>query len=754
MNKTIISSLWIALFCFVLSIGLILAITWPWCLHFNGEFLNHWDPPFHAWKLEFIARRIIAGDWFVRSTNTNMLYPYSGTLYYEALQWPPAVFAAMLFSFTSLSSELIYHITLVIFWALSAPCMYYLLRQLECKIIPAVVGSVIFCVLPHRISYMVEFQMEIIFAMPLFFAFLLRWFKNHRIIDGFLAVICWWLFAVSELYQAVFVAMTVPFIALAFITKKSSILKEKKFWFSASLTIFFGICLLFVLLVPYLQQHSAGAVHRSFSEIRNHSAQPFSFLIPFGRFAPWTISARDDEFSLYPTITLLLLTFGASIFIFLKIIRYRKESPAIYWSGLLFSLSTMLFFGIALLLQFRMLPILGRVFHIWTISSLLMVFSAIAFAIFHQKCENSRITFMKGFLSITVLFFFFSFGPLITLGSDKNELACHYNLLYIVCYNYIFPFLSGFRVVSRFGVIVLFFMILAASIFVDVLIRRISKLHQAKASILLGIIIICGVVIEAIPREQWGYVKIDNQRDSPAISRFIEQHPICTLAICPSGPRRIEGPRMFSLLKGDWPYVYAWGGYFPEYSSYIASEINSHDPKKIHYELSRFFPDAILMIDKASLKPVKYRVPEFNGLYIENTSILDYDKIYSSIAEIQDYDERFSIFKLKQHPPMPEFSKIFRSDVAIANPNLKCKINSAPKSMVNIYFNNSAMSTIYTDAKGEADFTANLAQYDFEKSSFNTFSVKADGTNLVSISSFMLFSEDGIYHDVMMPYSQ
>ena len=162
------------LFSFVMAVVLILAITCPWFLHFQGEFLDHWDPPFHAWKLEFIAKRILAGDWFVQTTNTNMLYPYSGTFYYEALQWPPALFAAALFKFTTMPSELIYHVTLIVFWALSAPCMYYLLRQLNCNIIPSIIGALIFCILPHRISYMVEFQMEMIFVMPLFFAFVFR----------------------------------------------------------------------------------------------------------------------------------------------------------------------------------------------------------------------------------------------------------------------------------------------------------------------------------------------------------------------------------------------------------------------------------------------------------------------------------------------------------------------------------------------------------------------------------------------------
>ena len=47
---------------FLAAAALVVAVTWPWALHWRGEFLEHWDPPFHAWKLEFMARRILAGD--------------------------------------------------------------------------------------------------------------------------------------------------------------------------------------------------------------------------------------------------------------------------------------------------------------------------------------------------------------------------------------------------------------------------------------------------------------------------------------------------------------------------------------------------------------------------------------------------------------------------------------------------------------------------------------------------------------------
>ena len=96
----------------------ILAITWPWARTFASAVLDHWDPPFHAWKLEYVARAILAGHLLPPDGNTNMYYPYSGAFYFEALHWPQAVFAAALFGLTGAGPVLVYHLTLVFFWAL------------------------------------------------------------------------------------------------------------------------------------------------------------------------------------------------------------------------------------------------------------------------------------------------------------------------------------------------------------------------------------------------------------------------------------------------------------------------------------------------------------------------------------------------------------------------------------------------------------------------------------------------------------
>lgn len=131
-NKSLFqSTAFYAVICFLASAATIILLTYPWVLHFGDGFLNHWDPPFHAWKLKYMATEVLRGNLFFHNPNSNVLYPYSGTLFFEALQWPQALFGALILLFFPLCSDvLLYHISLIFFWALSAPCFYLLMKRM------------------------------------------------------------------------------------------------------------------------------------------------------------------------------------------------------------------------------------------------------------------------------------------------------------------------------------------------------------------------------------------------------------------------------------------------------------------------------------------------------------------------------------------------------------------------------------------------------------------------------------------------
>ena len=182
----------------------ILAMTWPWVRTFSTAFLDHWDPPFHTWKLEFVARTILSGHLLPPDGDTNMYYPHSGTLYFEALHWPQALVAAVLFGLTNFNPVLVYHIVLVLFWALAGVCLWMLLLALGSTRRAALLGALLFTIMPYRISYMVEFNMQLCFGLPLFFFFMVRYFQRPSIRYPCGMAMAWWLQASIELYQAIF----------------------------------------------------------------------------------------------------------------------------------------------------------------------------------------------------------------------------------------------------------------------------------------------------------------------------------------------------------------------------------------------------------------------------------------------------------------------------------------------------------------------------------------------------------------------
>lgn len=766
------------LFAFVAAVALILAMTWPWCLHWRGEFLNHWDPPFHAWKLEYMARRILAGDLFCSlggTGNTNMLYPQSGALYFEALQWPPALFAAGLFALTPLPSETVYHITLLLFWALSAPCMFALLRELRCSRLASLAGSLVFCILPHRMSYCVEFQMELIFAMPLVYLFFLRFFRRGRAFDAVALAVSWWILAVSELYEAVFVLMSLPVLALAFLAARPRVLAERRFWLGGLAAGAAGVVLLPAMLLPYLTQQSEGTVSRPLREVVLHSAQPLSYLLPWGRFRPWSLDARMDELSLYPTLAVLLLA-AAAAFIWVRrdwaAARCPLDTPALpAWRRVfrrvppvlhsLAPLFALLFAGFVFTLYFGWhdwrKTFAGRTVFcfnagLWCLPFLLLL---------PCRNESSRMTFLRGFAVVAFLACALSFGPWVSVGPSLRQLLGKFdNAFYVNCYRNWLPFIANFRVVSRFGVLVLFFLVCTATVAADLLSRRLRRpLSRAALPVLL--VAVC--VLESIPPAKTCkvYRRVDPMRDHPVVQRLLAERPPCTLAAVPVSLRELEGMRMFSLLKGDFPYVYVWGGYFTDLAQEITGAFTHNLRDLWRDDLASLYPPVLVLADHAATSHV-FRVHE---PYAPGESFLGptgslhvhLDPWLAPVAVPVARDDRFSLHVLRPLPPAPRVLKRVRTDVALLNPVLDATAvfdNPAAAVPLNLFLGDRLCGTFEPDGAGTIGIHFDLSSIprsDWSKSLPNLIEfVAGDGSPdapAFRLDAFSLLTPDGLYRD-------
>ena len=356
------------------------------------------------------------------------------------------------------------------------------------------------------------------------------------------------------------------------------------------------------------------------------------------------------------------------------------------------------------------------------------------------------------------VFFLLSFGPKLTLGDRMHLVAKTTNPVYMLCHDCL-PFLSAFRVVSRFGVIALFAALCTAAVSLDRLLAARPRLPPgAKAA--LCALLLAAVSVEAVPsrRQITSYVPIVDQRASPAIARLVAEHPVRTIAAVPMGPRRLEGDRMFTMLKGDFPYVYAWGGFFPEWSMNLQGLATRFDADGFRHELAKLFPEALLVVDTACavrIDPIDRELPP--GTILRETepgrlALVDWEKVYAGVATLRDRDGRFLLFDLVPDPPAPEVGKLFRSDVARGNPVVCAEIAAEPGARVAATLNGAPAASGLGPGEAVFELSPDLLRR-LEKAAPNSLVFRSEDGSPIAVRAFRMEGRDGAYHDPCAPYS-
>ena len=633
----------------LLLAGAILAITWPWVQGFSSAFLAHWDPPFHAWKLELVARTILSGHLSPLDGDTNMYYPHSGTLYYEALHWPQALVAAPLFGLTHFNPVLIYHIVLVFFWALSGLCFWMLLLALGTTRRAALLGALLFTLMPYRISYMVEFNMQLCFGLPLFFFFMVRFFQRPSIRYACGMAIAWWLQASSELYQAVFLLLILPFPGLALMASRWRLLKSfRRFWLPVLCAAALGGTLTFVLLGPYLTLLNVHAVNRNLQEIATHILEPLSYLRPGGRFHLLaSFDARRDEMIVYPTLAMILLTIvhlclDARRLARIAVPRWITVARLIRWTALI------LFF----VLTFRFYFI-GASERLGSIYSVLPVIATVAALLVLLRPTERDVPslFTTGLFAGAIFAFFMSLGPALTL---RHAHFTTDNALYLWIYDHLSA-LQGFRVVSRFSIYLLLFMVIASALAWSRIERR--WLHKPLLRC-LWILPLLLAVLESIPGPL-RRLSIQAPLSSPVLDQLDQMDEPYVLAMAPMGDRNRDSRYMLQIARTDRLFVYAWGGAYPRYTREVRAAMDPVLPKPPAAAalLRQLWPECFILEDKAVTRHSK--IP------------YDYTRLFADEAEVFAEDDRFALLRLKPDPaPAPEQIRLIRHDYLKANPRL------------------------------------------------------------------------------------
>ena len=632
----------------LLLILAIVAITWPWKQHISAEFLQHWDPPFHAWKLELVARSILSGHWMPPDGNTNMYYPYSGTMYFEALHWPQALVAAPLL-FLGANPISVYHLVMIFFWALAGVCLWMLLLALGATRRAALLGALLFTIMPYRVSYMVEFNMQLCFGLPLFFFFLTRYFQRPSLRYACGLALAWWLQAVSELYQAIFLLLILPFPGLALISAHWRWLRDfRRFWLPALAAIAIAGGLSWLSLRPYLTLLDIHTVNRNLQEIATHVLEPLSFLRPGGRFHILPpLDARQDEMIVYPTLAMILLTcafFGRDI---RRLARVRVPPwitalRIIRWSALVgFALLTFgIYFGsmaAGTRPTYAILPVIATI-----ASALLLLVPA------DKKTAH---LLMTGLFAGAIFAFFMSFGPGIRIRHARFSVPNH---LYLWIYDHLFA-LQGFRVVSRFSIFVMLFMTLASALAWSQIERRWLNRRALRWLWVLPLLV---AIPECLPRP-FKMAPIAYPLHSPVLDQLDARESPYVIAMAPMGIRELDSRYMLQIARTDRLFVYAWGGAYPAYTTAVRNAMDVRDthPAEAAALLRQLWPECFILEDKQITRPAP-NPRNFTATFQNETTI-------------QAEDDRFVLLRLLP-PPAPdvEHIRLVRRDHVTANPIL------------------------------------------------------------------------------------
>ncbi len=627
----------------------IVAITWPWQQHISTAFIQHWDPPFHAWKLELVARSILSGHWMPPDGNTNMYYPYSGALFFEALHWPQALVAAPLLAI-GFNPITVYHLVMLFFWALAGVCLWMWLLALGATRRAALLGALLFTILPYRVSYMVEFNMQLCFGLPLFFFFLTRYFQRPSIRYACGMALAWWLQAASELYQAIFLLLILPFPALALMSANWHLLRDiRRFWLPALCAAVLGGVLTWMTLSPYLTLLDIHAVNRDLQEIATHVLEPLSFLRPGGRFHILTpMDARQDEMVVYPTLAVILLTaayFASEVrrLARIRVPHWLTAVRAIRWSSLIlfFLLTFTIYFGafaVSARSTYAILPVIATI--------------ASALTLLYPTDKKIPTLLMAGLCAAAIFAFFMSFGPAILIRHVHFSTKNH---LYLWIYDHL-PALQGFRVVSRFSIFIMLFMVLASALAWSHIERRWLNRRALRALWVLPLLL---AIPECLPRH-FQIIATPYPLHSPVLDHLDTLESPCVIAMAPMGIRDLDSRYMLQIARTDRLFVYAWGGAYPAYTTAVLTTMNTrHEIRAAEAAalLRQLWPECFILEDKSASR--QSRIPR------------DFVAAFQNEATIQAEDERFVLLRLlPAAAPATEHIRLVRRDHVVANPIL------------------------------------------------------------------------------------
>ena len=487
---------------------------------------------------------------------------------------------------------------------------------------------------------------------------MVRFFQHPSLRYACGMALAWWLQAVSELYQAVFLLLILPFPGFALLVARQELLRSfRRFWLPALGAAALGGVLSAVFLGPYLNMLNVHAVNRNLLEIATHILEPFSYLRPGGRFHfLHPLDARRDEMIVYPTVALMLLAavhlaFDARRLARIPAPRWIWACRAIRWAALLGFLGLTFFIYL-----FGAWPGMGLVYSILPVVAALFAF----LVLLHPEERDTSSLFVTGLFAGAVFAFFMSLGPTLTIRHAGFSAV---NLLYLWIYKHL-DALQGFRVVSRFSIYLLLYLVVAAALAWSRLERQWFSRRLRRWLWLLPVL---AVAVESLPNGDFRIREVKYPLASSTLDWLDRLGQPYAIAMVPMGDRNFDSWDMLQVARTDRLFVYAWGGAYPHYTTEVRAALDAANlqPARAAGLLRQLWPECFILEDK----------------YVsrwKSNILCKFAQALSNETEVVAQDARFVLLRLKpQTAPAIEQLKLIRGDYLRANSLIRFRARTA-----------------------------------------------------------------------------
>ena len=149
---------------FLVCLGLIALWTWPLARDPGHLVPDNTDPRLFSWVMISVFRNLLTRPSLL--LHGSGFHPYGSSLTFAEPLVTPALLAGPLYELLG-NPYLAYNLTLLLFWAASGWAMYAATYGITRCHPAAAAAMLVFTLAPPRIQYAVEFQMEIMFGLPL-----------------------------------------------------------------------------------------------------------------------------------------------------------------------------------------------------------------------------------------------------------------------------------------------------------------------------------------------------------------------------------------------------------------------------------------------------------------------------------------------------------------------------------------------------------------------------------------------------------